>query len=195
MYWAFHRISTSGLNHDEPCNDYVKETSTNDALKPIQLASLGLIILLVACSTPDVVSDTPAVAVAPAVQNAGFEQEWGEWVEVAPDGDGTAISDDSRSGSHSAKITSEVGRFEQAVQVTPESSYELEAYVQGSGQIGVIMSGVTLMAEAEDDDSSDWNRVSLPFDTENSNEIVVFSAYHEEEGRFDDFQILLVGDN
>ncbi len=74
----------------------------NDALKPIQLASLGLIILLVACSTPDVVSHTPAVAVAPAVQNAGFEQEWGEWAEVAPDGNGTAISDDSRSGSHSA---------------------------------------------------------------------------------------------
>ncbi len=95
----------------------------NDALIPIQLASLGSIILLVACSTPDVVSDTTAVAVAPAVQNAGFEQEWGEWAEV--------------------------GRFEQAVQVTPESSYELEAYVQGSGQIGVIMSGVTLTAEAE----------------------------------------------
>ncbi len=81
------------------------------------------------------------------------------------------------------------------MQVTPESSYELEAYVQGSGQIGVIMSGVTLTAEAEDDDSSDWNRMSLPFDTENSNKIVVFGAYHEEEGRFDDFQILLVGDN
>ena len=91
--------------------------------------------LLVACSTSpeppanqaDVTPTPPTPnAVKPAIvatiDNPGFENKWEAWDEIPDSGDFTAISDDSNSGNHSAKITEDGGRFEQTVAVQPNTN-------------------------------------------------------------------------
>ncbi len=129
------------------------------------------------------------------VKNAGFEYEWESWDQTGPDGNGSSISNEGHYGLRSAKITDAVGGFEQTVPVEPGRSYELVAYVYGSGKIGVVVSGETLTAETNGMEKT-WVPVSLQFETDDEQEVVVFAAYREATlrgvrttARFDDFAI------
>ncbi|MGI9506291.1 MAG: hypothetical protein ACR2RE_24890, partial [Geminicoccaceae bacterium] len=86
-------------------------------------------------------------AVAMGIKNPGFEQGWRGWRQVIEGQEETAISDVSRSGNKSGKITGAGGRFEQHVVVHPDSNYELTAYVSGAGAIGIV-DGETLTAKS-----------------------------------------------
>ncbi len=133
-----------------------------------------------------------ALSSAPSAQtsiaNFGFEDGWENWDDIDPDGSDTAISENFHSGAKSAKITGINGRFEQVVQVSPDSEYELTAFIRGSGVIGLSISGRTFTT-ASDGEGDQWLPVSLPFSTEGATEAVVFGAYNGEEGRFDDFEL------
>ena len=76
------------------------------------LATVALIAPLVALPT----------AAWGEIANPSFENGWGGWTDVDPNGDATAISGHFNTGAHSAKITGETGRFEQTVPVTPNTS-------------------------------------------------------------------------
>jgi len=126
---------------------------------------------------------------AQTIENPGFEDEWDGWDDIDPDKDATAISEDSHSGDRSAKITGETGRFEQAVEVSPQSEYELKAFVRGDGIIGLDISGETFTSKVEGEGEK-WVPVSLPFSTETAEQAVIFGAYIDDDVRFDDFELI-----
>lgn len=153
----------------------------------------------VASTPPAPEASTPPApkAVDPSVVatifNPGFEQEWEAWDELPDGGDLTAISDDSNSGEHSAKITENEGRFEQTVAVQPNTNYEVLAYIQGGGEIGIELPGETLTADP-DGLGEAWLPLRVAFNTGNATEIVVFGAYKNSEVRLDDFSIAPIGE-
>jgi len=122
------------------------------------------------------------------LKNSSFESEWSGWTEAGPDGDGTSISEDARSGSKSAKITNENGRFEQVVPILPDSGYELVAYVQGAGVIGMQV-GEESVTAASEGSGDDWSKVTLPIKSGSNTTVLVFGEYGGDEGRFDDFEL------
>ncbi|MGI9506292.1 MAG: TAXI family TRAP transporter solute-binding subunit, partial [Geminicoccaceae bacterium] len=89
----------------------------------------------------------------------------------------------------SAKITGEGGRFEQAVAVSPQSVYELTAFVRGAGVIGVRVSGETF-TKSSNADNEKWIPIKLTFSTADASEAKVFGVYGGGEGRFDDFRLV-----
>jgi len=168
------------------------------------LVFVGCSALLAACSTSpdpaidqaDLSSTLPTSAAieqvaAPIIVNPGFENEWEAWDELPDGGDFTAISDDSNSGSHSAKITDDGGRFEQTVAVQPNTNYEVSAYVQGAGEIGVELPAETRSATPDDADA--WLPLSVSFNTGDATEVVIYGAYESGEARLDDFAITPIG--
>lgn len=159
-------------------------------LKPKQLVSLGFILVLSGCSSSGGPSDVSGIAGdgEVTVQNAGFEQEWSQWIEIDEDGKGTAISDEAHSGNHSAKVTKEGGQFEQVVTVKPGSDYQLQAVVKGAGQIGVVVGSESFTAEVGDNGDT-WTPVSVPFNSADASEVKIFGTYNWAEGRFDDFEV------
>ena len=126
---------------------------------------------------------------AQTIKNAGFENEWDGWTDIDPDENDTAISEVARTGSKSAKIIGEQGRFEQTIEVSPWSEYELKAYIKGTGQVGLSLLGETFTAKSEDS-GEEWASVSLPFSTEAAGEATIFGAFTDSEARFDDFELI-----
>jgi TRAP-type uncharacterized transport system substrate-binding protein len=128
-------------------------------------------------------------ATAQTIDNASFENDWEGWEDIDPEKNATAISEVARSGSRSAKITGEQGRFEQTIDVSPWSEYELKAYIKGAGQIGLSIMNETFTTESADD-GDNWVSVRLPFSTEAVEEATIFGAFANGEARFDDFEIV-----
>ena len=126
---------------------------------------------------------------AQTIQNPGFEDEWEGWEDVDPDDDATAISEDANSEVKSAKIKGEKGRFEQVVEVSPHSEYELKAYIKGAGIIGLDISGETFTSTSEGN-GNEWMPASLPFSTESAEQARIFGAYVDGDVRFDDFELV-----
>ncbi|MGH1483464.1 MAG: TAXI family TRAP transporter solute-binding subunit [Geminicoccales bacterium] len=123
------------------------------------------------------------------IENAGFEEEWDGWEDIDPDKSDTAISEVAHNGERSAKITGEKGRFEQNIEVSPWSEYELRAHIKGAGQLGLSLLGETF-ATNSDDDEDRWVQVNLPFSTEAATEATIFGALVGSEARFDDFELV-----
>jgi len=168
--------------------------------------AVGCQVLLAACSmssdpVPEQAILSPSVAtepvepivVEPPIINSSFEQEWTAWKELPDGGENTAISDEPRTGEHSAKITSEEGRFEQIVIVEPQTDYEVSAFIRGSGQIGVDLPAETMTAETTGSGEL-WLGARLSFNTGNTTQIVIFGAHKSGVARFDDFSITPVGE-
>lgn len=128
-------------------------------------------------------------AMAQAIENASFENEWDGWRDIDPEGGDTAISEDARTGSKSAKVTGQHGRFEQTVDVSQWSDYELKAHVRGAGQVGLHIQGETFATRSENH-GEEWATVSLPFSTESASEATIFGAFADGEARFDDFELI-----
>ncbi|MEL6962223.1 MAG: TAXI family TRAP transporter solute-binding subunit [Pseudomonadota bacterium] len=126
---------------------------------------------------------------AQTIENAGFENEWAGWQDIDPKKSDTAISEVARSGSRSAKITGEQGRFEQVIKLSPWSEYELRAYVKGAGYVGLSLLGETFTRRPKESGDS-WVAVSLPFSTEAAEQATIFGALADGEARFDDFELV-----
>ncbi len=169
----------------------------------IRIPSLLLLCsaLLAACSTspgPTAsqadVSPTPPTpksvqpGIVATIDNPGFENKWEAWDEIPDSGDFTAISDDSNSGNHSAKITEDGGRFEQTVAVQPNTDYEVSAFIQGSGEIGIELPAETISSKPEGAGEA-WLPLTLSFNTGEATEVVIYGAYKSGEARIDDFSI------
>jgi len=123
------------------------------------------------------------------VDNAGFEDDFSDW---STSGSPT-ISEDEHSGSKALKISSSKGKVEQDITVVENTSYELIAYVQGSGEIGAKVNGDTYSATGGNSGDDNYEKVSVPFNSGSADSITIFATYHEEEGRFDDFSLLNLG--
>jgi len=174
-------------------------------MNTIQIRSTLLAIscsgLLVACSAAPEPPQVQAAAEAveqvvanPDIINPSFEDEWKAWDELPASGDLTAISDDAHDGDHSAKVTDAEGRFQQAIQVEPNTNYEVSAYVRGPGQIGVDLPAETLTAKT-DGEGDLWLPARLSFNTGDASQVVIFGSPNGDEARFDDFTIAPIAGN
>ncbi|CAM4164959.1 polysaccharide lyase family 7 protein [Vibrio neonatus] len=117
------------------------------------------------------------------INNAGFENGFSHWSDTDP----SAISGDAHSGKKSAKITGSHGMFQQQVTVQRNHNYELTAYIQGDGEVGVIVNGHHYSSTSSS--HHDYKKVTVPFNSGSANKVTVFGAYHNDEGRFDDFSL------
>lgn len=121
-----------------------------------------------------------------SIQNPGFESDWDSWNDTDP----SAISGVAYSGGKSAKISGSGGKLEQLVYVSSNTNYRLSAYVHGAGTVGAKVNGSTFDSSA---DSSDWQQVSVEFNSGSASSITVFGTYNGGEGRFDSFALENLG--
>ena len=127
-----------------------------------------------------------AIAQAVTINNAGFESSFNGW----NDDDPSSISSNSNSGSKSAKITGSGGRVDQSVSLERNTDYELTAYVEDSGEIGINLGGSTKSAKSTTDG---WKKVTVTFNSGSATSGEIFGKYYQEEGRFDDFKLVSTG--
>ena len=137
-----------------------------------------------------------AVAFAPAataqtLANPGFEAEWSGWTDVGPDKDAASVSGHHNTGQKSAKISGEAGSFEQSVTLSPDSEYELRAFVKGPGVVGVELAGERIDATSPGDGET-WVPVTVPFSTSTDTAARIFGGWGGGEGRFDDFELVAI---
>ncbi|QBY05707.1 cyclic nucleotide-binding protein [Thalassotalea sp. HSM 43] len=123
-----------------------------------------------------------APASAVNIENPGFESNWDGWSDTDP----SAISSDSYSGNRAAKITGSSGAFEQSVNVLANTDYQLQAFIKGSGKIGARVNGTTYSNSTS---SSDFEAVTVTFNSGSATQITLFGEYGSGEGRFDDFSL------
>ncbi len=147
-----------------------------------RLAAHILMALMLAAALLTVIS-TSVRAAAVELDNPGFEDGFNGWVESDP----AAISGDVRSGSGSAKLEGATARLEQTVAVSPNTDYELSAYILGVGEIGVEIDGSESSTSGGDGD--DFAEVTHSFNSGSATSVVIFAAYGGDTGRFDDFAL------
>jgi len=155
------------------------------------MVCLGLMVIAgcdkgsveIACSTDNLVLKSTSVD----IDNPGFESDFDGWEDTDP----SAISSDAYSGSHSAKITGSCGDVRQTVSVNSMTEYELSAYVKDSWRIGVYVDGEK---SSRSGNASDWEKETVTFSSGSATSVIIFAQYNEGEGRFDDFELIEVGD-
>ena len=133
---------------------------------------------------PFAVMSTGALAVA--INNPGFENSFDGWTDIDP----SSVSSVANSGSRSAKISGSGGLVEQQVSLAANTDYELKAYIRGKGKIGVSGSGLSASQTAS---SSDWQAVTVAFNSGSNTSATIYGAYNSGEGRFDDFTLTATG--
>lgn len=124
----------------------------------------------------------PMSAATVSIENSGFESSWTGWSDTDP----SAISGDANSGSKSAKITGSAGIVEQTVSVDANTEYRLTAYVKGSGSVGAYVNGTEY---SQTGGGSDFEAVSVEFNSGSATSITIFGKYNSGDGRFDDFSL------
>ena len=139
--------------------------------------------------------DSVAVdAEVPAVLNPGFESGWVGWVDGDPSGTGTAISDIANGGLKSAKLSEKSSYVAQVVNVKPDTSYQLSAFVCGTGNLGVKV-GSEIFFEQQSYKSNDWLQLSVNFNSGTHRAVTIFGGFAGREVRFDDFTLLKASDS
>ncbi|RME71332.1 MAG: cyclic nucleotide-binding protein [Verrucomicrobia bacterium] len=114
------------------------------------------------------------------IENPGFESNWSGWNDTDP----SAISGVAHSGSRAAKITGSGGRFEQTLNLSPNTTYTLSVWIDGRGTFGIV-GGVSRTV-----DNSDYEQETLTFTTGSSGSVTIYGAYGGSgDVRFDDFAI------
>lgn len=116
------------------------------------------------------------------LNNPSFENGFDGWQDTDP----SSISGLSYDGNDSAKITGSGGRVDQQVTIIPNTTYRLSAYVRGSGTIGANINGNVDSVNAS---SSDWEKVSVDFNSGDATNVEIFGKYRSGDGRFDLFQL------
>jgi hypothetical protein len=117
------------------------------------------------------------------IANPGFENSFNDWREYEQ----AAVSSDSRTGNSSAKLLNSTGQLRQKVSVSPNTNYELSAYIKGAGKIGVNTGSAVISSKVSG--ATDWTKVTVSFASDTSNEVDIFLKYNGAEGRFDDFRL------
>ena len=107
---------------------------------------------------------------AETITNASFEDGWSGWTDTDP----SALSGEPQEGKKSAKIEGPGGKFEQHISVTENTDYTLTAWVRGKGTIGIASSTGTKTA---DNESSDWQEVSVSFNAGSNSSVIIFGRY------------------
>jgi len=124
-----------------------------------------------------------ANAASVKIENADFEKGFENWIDTEP----SAISRSNvHSGEKAAKITASAGKFEQSIIVSPETDYELSAYITGSGKIGALVGGTKYTSTIT---SSSYDKAIVAFNSGSATSITIFGDYHKSVGRFDDFAL------
>ncbi|MEE1673794.1 carbohydrate binding domain-containing protein [Agarivorans aestuarii] len=134
------------------------------------------------------------------VINPDFEQGWYGWKKSGS----AAISGEGRDDESSAKTTGEGGRFEQEVQVKPNTNYTLAVFLKGSGKIGATVTTeateeqklinkfqeFSIQTYANDDYHGDWEIIEVDFNSGIGDKVIIFGAYEDGgKGRFDRFRV------
>ncbi len=143
---------------------------------------------LVKAAMVSLLATTAAGHAQTIIQNPGFEYGFSAWTEIDTSSGVTSISDHSNTGAHSMKITTETGRFEQLVTLHPDSDYELTLFIKGAGTVGIEIGGEDLTVSSEGDGDT-WVPVSIPFNSGDATEALIYGVYNGGEGRFDDFDL------
>jgi len=117
------------------------------------------------------------------INNPGFEDSFDSWETKDP----SAISSDERSGSKAAKITGQGGKFVQDVSVEKNTDYELSAYIDGDGKIGVTIDGERTRLTGGGDD--EYEKVTVSFNSGDESTISIWGEYNDGTARFDDFTL------
>jgi poly(beta-D-mannuronate) lyase len=118
------------------------------------------------------------------IENPGFEDGFNGWEEANPDG--SEESGESYTGFTAAKIATSGGLVTQTVLFVANTNYVLTAYVKGTGKIGVNLGSSTESAALVSDD---YKEVTVPFNSGSATSGVIFAAYNDGEGYFDDFSL------
>lgn len=141
-------------------------------------------ILIASCDQQEIEVDPSNLSLKAAVSisNAGFESSFTDWTDVEP----SATSGDSYSGSKSAKITDSGGSVSQVISVSANTDFVLSAYVLGSWKMSVYVDGVQT---SKSGNASDWELVSLNFNSGSVSQVTIAAEYNAGEGRFDDFAL------
>ena len=117
------------------------------------------------------------------ITNAGFEDDFDGWETSGS----TAISNDEYKGSKAAKITKSSSRFEQDIDVDKNTDYELSAYINGDGKIGVDIDGDRTRLTGGGDDK--YEKVTVSFNSGSETTITIWGEYNDDTARFDDFTL------
>jgi len=122
-------------------------------------------------------------AASVSINNAGFEDGFDNWETSGS----TAISSDEYKGSKAAKITASQSRFEQAIDVEKNTDYELSAYINGNGKIGVTIDGERTRITGGGDD--EYKKITVSFNSGSEDSIVIWGEYNDGTARFDNFTL------
>jgi hypothetical protein len=128
------------------------------------------------------ISTAPALAASVSITNSGFESDFDGWSDTDP----SAISSDEYSGSKAAKITGTGGKFDQSVSISANTNYTLTAYIEGSGEIGASVNGTSYTSTGG---GSNYEQVSVSFNSGSATSVTISGSYYGGEGRFDDFAL------
>ena len=144
---------------------------------------LGLMVLSIFTSA----TAAPGSELMPIV-NPSFEEGWAGWTDGDPTGIGTSISGEAHSGAKSVKLSVTSTYVAQVIQVRPQTAYRLQAFVRGGGNLGVKV-GAEIFFEQQPPDGSNWNQLTVKFNSDNSSAVTIFGGFAGVEGRFDDFSL------
>lgn len=124
------------------------------------------------------------------ISNPGFESGFEGWTTDGEAG-AVALSDDGKTGAHSAKLVSETGLLKQVIQVTPQRHYKLSAQLRGAVLIGVKVDGRLYFDRIKN--KKKWSTTALNFNSGQSTSATLFVSYNGRTGRLDDFVLRDVG--
>lgn len=131
-------------------------------------------------------------AQAQDVVNAGFEARLDGWnVDAAADS-AVAISDNSKSGDHSVKITAQAGVVKQVIAVEANGHYEITAHYKGAALLGAqVGNRIYFDRRAK---NNRWKKMTISFNTDEATTATVFLGFNGAEGRYDDVSIVYKGE-
>ena len=116
--------------------------------------------------------------------NPSFEDSLRNWQQIEP----VEHSGHNRTGNNSAKLSNEGAKVSQRVFVIPNTNYTLSAYVKGFANIGIELNQ-GIKKDKISQASSAWQKVSIEFNSETSDSVLVYANYYLDLGRIDDFSL------
>ena len=127
-------------------------------------------------------------AYAVEITNPGFEDGWEGWTDGDPSGSGTAISKKANGGEQSVKLTEKSTYAAQVVAVQSNTTYRLDAFVLGFGNLGAKV-GTEIFFEQTPKRSKNWTELTVTFNTGDFSAVTIFGGHAGTGGQFDDFSL------
>ncbi len=127
-----------------------------------------------------------ATVFAQDVANGGFENGTDGW-NITDPGDAVALSSKKKSGKKSIHLTAKGALVDQVINVTPNTHYEVTAYMLGQGLIGVKVQEKIYFDRTKN--PKRWQKVRVRFDSADATTVSLFGSFSGGEVRLDDFTI------